>query len=192
MATNNAVNTSLSGQSGTGNFAGTTSPTFVTPTLGAASATSVTFSSTTGIVGTTTNNSADAGSVGEFISSNIGVGSAVSLTSTVTANLTSISLTAGDWDVGGFGITSAGGGTITSNLSFQISNTSATFISSGPTAPVVAFTGNPSTAGATFGLTLSTARISLSSTTTIYLVANSTFSVSTLAVYGFIAARRVR
>lgn len=34
MATNNAVNVSLTGQSGTGAFAGTTSPVFVTPTLG--------------------------------------------------------------------------------------------------------------------------------------------------------------
>lgn len=34
MATNNAVNTSLSGQTGTGSFAGSTSPTFVTPALG--------------------------------------------------------------------------------------------------------------------------------------------------------------
>lgn len=42
MATNNGVNTTLSGQSGTGSFAGTTSPTFVTPTLGAATGTSLT------------------------------------------------------------------------------------------------------------------------------------------------------
>ena len=34
MSTINSLNTSLSGQSGTGNFAGTTSPTFVTPALG--------------------------------------------------------------------------------------------------------------------------------------------------------------
>jgi hypothetical protein len=34
MATNNAVNTSLSGQTGTGNFVGSTSPTLVTPALG--------------------------------------------------------------------------------------------------------------------------------------------------------------
>lgn len=34
MATQNSVNTSLSGQSGTGAFAGTTSPSFVTPSLG--------------------------------------------------------------------------------------------------------------------------------------------------------------
>lgn len=34
MTTNNSVNTSLSGQTGTGNFAGSTSPTLVTPLLG--------------------------------------------------------------------------------------------------------------------------------------------------------------
>lgn len=34
MATNNAVNTSLSGQTGTGNFVGSSSPTLVTPALG--------------------------------------------------------------------------------------------------------------------------------------------------------------
>lgn len=38
MATNNAVNTTLSGQSGTVSFAGTTSPTFTTPILGTPSA----------------------------------------------------------------------------------------------------------------------------------------------------------
>jgi hypothetical protein len=34
MATNNAVNTSLSGQTGTGNFVGATSPSLITPALG--------------------------------------------------------------------------------------------------------------------------------------------------------------
>lgn len=46
MATNNAVNTTLSGQSGTGAFAGTVSPTFTTPNIGAATGTS--FNSLTG------------------------------------------------------------------------------------------------------------------------------------------------
>lgn len=41
MATNNAVNTSLSGQTGTGNFVGATTPTLVTPILGVATATSI-------------------------------------------------------------------------------------------------------------------------------------------------------
>src|SRR5689334_20685154 len=48
MVTSNAVNTSLSGQSGTGSFAGTTSPTFTTPILGTPS--SGTLSNCTGYV----------------------------------------------------------------------------------------------------------------------------------------------
>jgi hypothetical protein len=43
MATINSVDTSLSGQTGTGSFVGSTSPTLVTPALGAATATSVNF-----------------------------------------------------------------------------------------------------------------------------------------------------
>ena len=41
MATNNAVNTSLSGQTGTVAFVGSTTPTLVTPILGVATATSI-------------------------------------------------------------------------------------------------------------------------------------------------------
>ncbi len=47
MATNNAVNTSLSGQTGTGTFVGATTPTLVTPVLGAATATSINFGGST-------------------------------------------------------------------------------------------------------------------------------------------------
>lgn len=49
MTTNNAVNVPLSGNTGTGNFVGSTSPTLVTPTLGAASATSLSVSNAAGI-----------------------------------------------------------------------------------------------------------------------------------------------
>lgn len=41
MATNNSVNTSLSGQTGTGNFVGANTPTLTTPVLGVASATTI-------------------------------------------------------------------------------------------------------------------------------------------------------
>ena len=47
MATINAVGVGLTGASGTGSFAGTTSPTFVTPTLGVATATSINFGGST-------------------------------------------------------------------------------------------------------------------------------------------------
>ena len=67
-----------------------TSPTITTPTVNQAN-----------LVGTTTNDNAAAGSVGQLIESTISVGSAVSITSTVGKTITSISLTAGDWDVWG-------------------------------------------------------------------------------------------
>lgn len=47
MTTINAVGVGLSGASGTGSFAGTNSPVLVTPTLGAANATSINFGGST-------------------------------------------------------------------------------------------------------------------------------------------------
>ncbi|CAB3795478.1 hypothetical protein [Pararobbsia alpina] len=58
----------------------------------------ITPSSTAGIVGTTTNNNANAGSVGEYVSSTSG---AVALTTATNINATSIVLSAGDWEVSG-------------------------------------------------------------------------------------------
>ncbi len=193
MATNNAVNTPLSGQTGTGNFVGATSPTLITPVLGVASATSLAFSSTSGIIGTTTNNDAAAGSVGELISSTVLVGAAVSLTTTVSADITSISLTAGDWDVWGICNCTVGGSTTTSRVSGWISTTSAT----PPTAPnegaycymdlsAAANTGEPTYFYA------GQKRISLAGTTTVYLSVNCAFATSTMGAFGFIGARRIR
>lgn len=49
--------------------------------------------------GTATSDNADAGNVGEYVSSLMAAGSAVALTTATPASMTSISLTAGDWDV---------------------------------------------------------------------------------------------
>ena len=48
------------------------------------------------------------------------------------------------------------------------------------------------TASNDVGIAIRGQRISLTSTTTIYLVANATFSISTLSAYGTIEARRIR
>lgn len=184
MSTINAVGTSLSGQSGTGAFAGTTSPIFTTPTLGAATATSITFSPTTsGIVGTTTNDNAAAGKVGEVISSSVSTGA---ITSGVVTNATSISLTAGDWDVYGSVNTNPSGTTTTSLLKIGISSSSVAF-------PTVFFQ-SPAGGAAGFaqGAPAPTVRISLSGTTTIYLVAQITYAVSTLTFNCDMYARRAR
>jgi hypothetical protein len=194
MATNNAVNSPLSGTTGTGNFVGSTSPTLVTPTLGAATATSLAFSPTTGgIIGTTAADNASAGDVGEYISASVVSGSAVSLTSGAASNITSISLTAGDWDVYANIYNISGSGTLATSFFGQITTTSATFTFP-PTITTPASGGNNLTASATEGfyLAVGPARINVSGTTTVYLVATSVFTVSTLGGYGWIVARRRR
>jgi hypothetical protein len=149
-------------------------------------ATSLTFSPTTnGIKGTTTANDASAGYVGEFIESDITV--AGSMTSGVAKNITSISLTAGDWDVwGGIFIFPAGTCTV---VNAAPSTTSAAFVAGTNhgaflISPNVAIT---TTAGFPIGMR----RYSFSATTTVFLVISCTFT-STCNSFGNISARRVR
>lgn len=220
--------TSIASQTGTGTkFVVDTSPTLVTPVIGAATGTSLNLSgltassavatdgsknltsitntgsgnnvlttsptiTTPNIVGTATNNDAAAGSVGEYISAS---GTLSSVTSTVASNMCSISLTAGDWDV--------------SWLVESVANNATTNL--------VSITGSVSTSSAAHSFTIGDfanlyygaagtvpgsgnalivpgipKRLSLASTTTVYCVGSSSFSVSTNQMSGFIRARRVR
>ncbi len=138
-----------------------------------------------GIVGTSTNSNAAASYVGEFVSSIIASGSAISLTTATAANVTSISLTAGDWDVWG-NVSTAIGGAATGTAAW-VSSTSATLPDFSLYAAV-----ESNTAIAASGLCCPQQRFSLSGTTTIYLSTQSTFSTSTATACGGIYARRVR
>ena len=165
---------------------------FSSGNIGAATATSLTFSpSTNGIIGTPTNNNASAGVVGEYVSSTVLTGSAIALTSTVAADITSISLTAGDWDVWGNIAFFIAATTVNAARYGAINLTSATL----PTTPnsgsyfqtPVSITGL-----ATSVNPVGTIRYSLSATTTVYLVVRADFTTSTCSAYGFIGARRRR
>lgn len=140
---------------------------------------------------TATNDNAAAGALGEYISSTVLIGSAVALSNNVAANITSISLTAGDWDVwGSVGITTAAS-TVTTVFVGWISTTSATV----PTSPNNGAYTNysiPSITNDAMTQPVGLTRISLSGTTTTYLSTLMLFSVSTMSAYGFIGARRVR
>ena len=142
----------------------------------------ITPSQTNGIVGTTTNNNANAGSVGEFVTA---TGSGVALTSGTAANITSISLTAGDWDVWG-NIEFAPAGATQTILIAGLNTVSATQAAT-PFREVLqgTLTGNNSAWAPQ-------QRISLAGTTTVFLVGTSTFSGGTVAATGYIAARRAR
>lgn len=143
------------------------------------------------VIGTTTNNNAAAGIVGEYLSSTITTGASVALATGVTSNVTSIPLTAGDWDVTGSVQYTFGATTSYTNLVGGISTVTATLGGQGnnfdfETAAVVP------TAAADMSWAVPVVRISIAATTTVYLVAQGTFSVSTLKAYGILRARRVR
>lgn len=145
--------------------------------------------------GTSTNDSAATGFVGEYVSSVVLVGSPVSLVTSTSKTITSISLTAGDWDVwGDFGATGAGT-TVLQSIIGGISLVNNTL----PTAAADNATIHQSgTVSFTIGASnlpyynLTPARISIAATTTVYLVMNVTFITSTADGYGKIVARRVR
>lgn len=139
---------------------------------------------TNNLVGTTTNDNATAGNIGEFVQSIITNASGVSITSGVSVNVTSISLTAGDWDVTGnifivptASTTYAGGGASTTSASL------------GEFSALQAAT---STASVQISLPIPMLRVSIASTTTVYLVAQAAFASGTCKGSGRIQARRVR
>lgn len=150
------------------------------------------WTATTGFKGVTDGSDASSGQVGEYITSNIVIGSAVSMSSGTTGPITLISLTAGDWDVWANVITNPAVGTTTGTLEVGISTTSSAL----PTAP--ANGGNNinsfvSSSGAGFvqgGNCMM--RVSIASTTTVYIVALANFSGGSLSAYGSIQARRAR
>ena len=142
-------------------------------------------SSTNGIVGTTTNDNANAGSVGEFVTA---TATAVSASSGAAFNVTSISLTAGDWDVTGIVRSNPAGTTVIQQQLEGISTTSATVGAFGTFSNLtITFAAGNGAANPTPAV-----RLSLASTTTVFLVSIMVFTTSTLTVDGLIRARRVR
>jgi len=156
----------------------------------------ITPSQTAGIVGTTTNNNADAGSVGEVISSSVAVGSAVSLTTATGAftgkTITSISLTAGDWDIfGSVGINMAATTNFTA-IAGGISTTNDTLNSAYEEETRFSYGAAGLVPNNVISFTFPTTRVSIASTTTYYLIGYGSFSISTATAFGRITARRRR
>jgi hypothetical protein len=173
-----------------GGFTGSLSGAVSANTITASGA--ITPSQTAGIVGTTTNNNANAGSVGEYISSSIPSGSAVSLTSNSPVNITSITLTAGDWLVCGTVDYLVGGTTVVTQFTGWISATSAT-LPGGPNGGAYFSVVPLSTAGiGNQSFSVGCIRELLASSATIFLSTQVSFSTSTASAYGFVGASRRR
>lgn len=175
--------------SGAFTFAGTiTANTAITfPTSGTLLTSSQPTINQPNIVGVTTNSNAAAGSVGEFVSSVILAASAVSLVTNTAKNVTTILLTAGDWDV--WGNTCLDGGTANITEARGWTNTASATIPDG----ALQSGQNSNLTGFSFVReTVPYQRISISINTTIYLSCLAKFASSTVNAYGGIYARRVR
>lgn len=157
-------------------------------TLPAFTTSSITFNPTTGgIVGTTTNDNVAALKVGEYVTAT-SVGSPVSITTDTAKTVTSISLTAGDWDIGGMVGFIAAASTIIATGVGGASLTDNTL----PAQDQYFVFYPPNTVALVPSAHIPTRRISIAATTTIYLVAQATFSVSTCTAYGMLWGRRRR
>ncbi len=169
LATPSSANllSALTTKTGTGSAVFGTSPTINTPN----------------IVGVTNASNASAGSVGEVLSNSTVTGA---ITSNTFTNVTSLSLTAGDWDVFGALVTGPAGTTTISFVSLCLNTVSATATYPESILPYSV------AAGQVVGVVAPTMRINVSSTTTVYLVGYITYGVSTLTTNAYIYARRAR
>jgi len=169
-------------------YPGTAGPATVPVSTGSGA---VNYTPTSQLPGTITNDSATTGNIGEYISSGVGVGGAVPLSTGMAADVTSLALSAGDWTVAGNVVFYPGVTTAITELDGAISGTSATL----PTSPgaggyarfVLSFT-----AGQSAAFPVGQIRLSLAAPASVFLVAQAAFSLSTLAAGGFIGARRAR
>lgn len=151
----------------------------------------VTYTATSQIPGSTTNDSASAGNIGEFISSTVLVGAAVAFTTATPTDVTSISPTGGDWDVSGTLITNPAPTTAIGFTLAWLSQTSAT-VPTAPNSGGESFAAGVNGAGFSNSASPGPMRQSLSGTTPIHLSGYVTFVTSTLSAYGFMGARRRR
>jgi len=152
------------------------------------------YSSDAGVI---VNDNASSGIIGEYIEQLLPLASAVSVSSGTPTQVTSLSLTAGDWEVGGIVVqingsganfqilggflVNNGGATPTGTANTMYWGSSTAFSQGASTIPVAAST-----------LPLKPIRVTLSATTQINLMANSTFASGSVSAYGMIHARRVR
>ena len=142
---------------------------------------------TTGVQmkGNNTNTAPPAGFIGENIVSTV-IPTTVTLSTSVIANVTSINLTAGIWD-------------LTGQVAFNGNVTGTAFVGSIVTTTATrgtdgdneVETGTAPTYDANSCVTIPTVRLTLSSTTTVYLTADAAFTAGTCKVGGKISATRV-
>jgi hypothetical protein len=138
--------------------------------------------------GVTNGSDAGAGQVGEWLSSVVATPAGIG--NNVLTNLTSLSLTAGDWDVRGevwFQLGSGPTGSCQAGISTQANQLPGAPGTGSRTTQTFTYTANSPQV-----LPLATCRMSLNAAVTVWLVAACGFSSGTASAYGRMDARRVR
>ena len=154
------------------------------------------------VIGTGTNDNAAAGIVGEFITTTVAVGSAITLFTVTVSNIATITLTSGDWDVSAV-------------IDFNLTGATATDFRGGPSLTINVLPTQPggTTGNGTLGtdaliinpsnfititdlltLIIPPVRVQVSSagTAQVFLSVQPTFSVGSMTGFGTIRARRMR
>jgi hypothetical protein len=142
--------------------------------------------------GVTNGSDAAAGQIGEVISNNV-VSPGVTLATGTAVNITSISLTAGDWDISAEIWLTVGTGAV-SGMQAGLGVVSATVpsVSAINTSRIALNVSGGLTASAGLVQSLRPCRASLSAPTTYYLTVLAVFPSGTTTAYGNIWARRAR
>lgn len=148
------------------------------------------------IRGVSDTSNALAGQVGEYVESSVPFGSAIALTDNTNVNVTSISLTPGDWEVGGvsgFSVVASAGAQVLVDFQAGASSASGAFDSDRHNSRIYNYASTNQAGNANQLFPIPTNRRSFSTPTTFYLVAKSGFGgTGSVSAYGTIWARRMR
>jgi hypothetical protein len=143
------------------------------------------------IPGTPTNDNAPTGNVGEYIESVVASVSAA--TTTLFGNITSIALTAGDWDLTGIAELSQNSATIPDGVwNLAVSAFSGNTVTDHVTGSNVLSTGFQAAVGNIVGTSIPNWRVSISGSATYYLKGSVGYSAGTPKFFGRLSARRMR
>lgn len=140
------------------------------------------------VLGTVAADNVAAGIVGEYTNKLVSSSAAISISTAAAANVTNMTLAAGDWEVSGH-VSFALAGATTTAFSAGINTTSATLPTDGSECYSAIVT---TVLTDTETITVDRKRINVNTSTTVYLIAKSTFSVGTETVFGSLTARRIR
>lgn len=143
------------------------------------------------IPGTATNDAASAGNIGEYLSTSLASGSAITISTGSATTVVSLPLSAGDWDVWGQAAFKVATITVVTQMIAGVNSTTAQ-----PAATTGALAQLGLGAGLTGGtdsmITAGPARIAMAASGTAFLMGTLAFATSTASVYGTLQARRRR